>query len=396
MEPIETDIQDNNFIKWSSWLKYAAIIGIAIFIVVMVWYFFQFSPLMSDRNIISEVPDDWGAFGSLLGGASSFLAAIGTVGVMLLGIQQFIIQQKQIEKQNNQIEKQTKLIEKQENRQEALEKKQSEIWDVQRKLLIQEESKLILDYFTKSLDSVEAENKNHSFNNKFLLHKKINTALNITEFTSKLVQHINNFNSKLEKVSETEPLVIGLHDLKSKLIIITSHLGIVFCGNKKSGDLCYLKDRIGFNIYMIESSINSLNSVIESLSAHLLLSDVNIPPINSQFKLRHNDCVNLIVKNKNYSDLSMISTFEGSDFLFEFYTYAKFVPSLFNGLKKYLYDLEVSMFGVEDFNNEEYRKKFIKDATCIIKAVENNQMRSEIKSKFDSAVQSFNQFKACK
>ncbi|WP_413472555.1 hypothetical protein [Shewanella baltica] len=85
--------------RWLKWLQRAAYVGIGVFAVILIAYAIKFRAFNDGIKAISNLPDDWSAFGSVLSGSSSLLGAVGTVGVMLLGIKQFKVQQQQINDQ---------------------------------------------------------------------------------------------------------------------------------------------------------------------------------------------------------------------------------------------------------------------------------------------------------
>jgi hypothetical protein len=130
----------DNFDVWLVWLKRAAYISIFLFISIIFSYFFNFAtwPLT-----MSSLTADWSAFGSLLAGAASFLGAIGTVGVMLLGIKQFKIQQTQIVAQTK--------------RQDNFEEKQDQKWAKENEMLNFQKYQMHISQFNELLSSIEKE-----------------------------------------------------------------------------------------------------------------------------------------------------------------------------------------------------------------------------------------------
>jgi hypothetical protein len=179
----------DNFDVWLLWLKRFAYIGIVLTILVLISYFINFAtwPLR-----MSSLTADWSAFGSLLAGISSFLGAIGTVGVMLLGIKQFKIQQKQIEKQQAYIKKQDSLID-------------FELFTQHREFLINILKRLEDKYKGKfKFNDTEGLYKKLFPDNKYILNtKKINKNANIITIFDSInelcnIQHgSNNYLSNL-------------------------------------------------------------------------------------------------------------------------------------------------------------------------------------------------------
>ncbi|WP_394230202.1 hypothetical protein [Shewanella colwelliana] len=132
----DTDSFDN----WLIWLKRAAYLGITVFLSVLISYFVNFAHWPWRLSPLSQ---DWSAFGSLLAGAASFLAAIGTIGVLLISIKQFKVQQTQIEEQTE--------------RQNAFEARQQQKWDKENEMLSFQKYQMHHSHFEQTLDKIENE-----------------------------------------------------------------------------------------------------------------------------------------------------------------------------------------------------------------------------------------------
>jgi hypothetical protein len=83
----------DSWIHGMKWLKRIAIAASIIVILLIGLYFY------STRGLLSNQQSDWAALGSFLSGVFSFLGALGTIGVLLLGMSQFI----ELKKQTNEI-----------------------------------------------------------------------------------------------------------------------------------------------------------------------------------------------------------------------------------------------------------------------------------------------------
>jgi hypothetical protein len=83
----------NNMDKLFKWLTSLALVAFLVAVAIITFYFINtWGPISSNQN-------DWASLGSLLSGVFSFLGAIGTIGVMVLGLYQF----KELKKQTDEI-----------------------------------------------------------------------------------------------------------------------------------------------------------------------------------------------------------------------------------------------------------------------------------------------------
>jgi hypothetical protein len=240
-------------------LKRAAYIGIIIFIILMLLYFINFStwPLT-----MSSLTADWSAFGSLLAGAASFLGAIGTVGVMLLGIKQFKIQQDQIIKQTE--------------RQDNFEEKQDKKWAKENEMLNFQKYQMHYSSFQQVVKNIEeSDGFNYKISSTIDLYKKIfpnnnfeNVVLNlnideqnhddgylnllINEYYG-IYKNLFSFNSnKAEEINK-------LHNL------FKNKSSMLYTENKKFGDIFIFNQNTGFNIHSIQNTLDSMKNFITQL-----------------------------------------------------------------------------------------------------------------------------------
>ncbi|MEM5504934.1 hypothetical protein WNY81_08735 [Shewanella frigidimarina] len=181
-----TNETTDNFDVWLVWLKRAAYISIILFISIILSYFFNFAtwPLT-----MSSLTADWSAFGSLLAGSASFLGAIGTVGVMLLGIKQFKIQQAQIVAQTK--------------RQDNFEEKQDKKWTKENEILNFQKYQMHTESFNQRLDGLER---------KWGISFKDNTALYISMFPNNDFYSLTYYSKKESWISELDIYLHQLHN----------------------------------------------------------------------------------------------------------------------------------------------------------------------------------------
>ncbi|MCC4834804.1 hypothetical protein LMH66_19350 [Shewanella sp. 10N.7] len=133
-------------------LKWFAFAGILIAVVMIAFYFWHI------RGPISHNQNDWASLGTFFSGIFSFLGAIGTVGVMLLGIKQFKIQQEQIASQTE--------------RQDTFEKKQDYKWEKENEMLRFQKYQMHFNQFDNLLVNIEKEHS-ISFKNRAGLYFEI-------------------------------------------------------------------------------------------------------------------------------------------------------------------------------------------------------------------------------
>ncbi|MDT3274024.1 hypothetical protein Q4Q54_11070 [Shewanella sp. SP2S2-4] len=250
--------------RWLKWLKMAAYVGIGIFAVILITYAIKFRAFYDGFKAISNLPNDWSAFGSLLSGASSLLGAVGTVGVMLLAINQFKIQQKQILEQSK--------------KQAEFESKQLDKWAEEAKIL---KFQLYLSHQKQFEDMLlEFEASSRFRVNKRILYKKIfpKNNSNYVSFKSESDSSGVCFIFELEdefavlynaaynpdmKNYTPENLVLKLKNILKKLnlfCIESAVIGDIKDSNKFNGNT-------GVNIFNLCGTIDNIELLINSLSS---------------------------------------------------------------------------------------------------------------------------------
>ncbi|ABX47982.1 hypothetical protein Sbal195_0804 [Shewanella baltica OS195] len=259
--------EDNSILeidRWLKWLKMAAYVGIGIFAVILITYAIKFRAFYDGFKAISNIPNDWSAFGSLLSGASSLLGAVGTVGVMLLAINQFKIQQKQILEQSK--------------KQAEFESKQLEKWAEEARIL---KFQLYLSHQKQFEDMLlEFEASSRFRVNKRILYKKIfpKNNSNYVSFESEagedgysfIFELHNKFNTLYQAAfhhdMETytpENLVLKLNSIVKKLSLFCIESAVI--GDLKDINKC--NGNTGINIFNLYGTIDNIELLINSLSS---------------------------------------------------------------------------------------------------------------------------------
>lgn len=359
--------------RWLNWLKKAAYIGIFAFGLTLLVYAIKFRAFSDGVNAISNIPDDWSAFGSLLSGSSSILGAIGTVGVMLLGIKQFQIQQQQIKKQ--------------EERQDSLEKEQSKIWELQSNLLEQQLQEIYFEKFKSNLKSIEEiANKKYEFKKSLLLYNNLKTKDGKQYINEYLTETINDFNNKLATCPKDSIITpkVKLDDITWLFKKLNSVLNFSYTSEPITGDIFYFDENIGINIISTECSINHLNELLLAFQTILCLKNT-LPSISTNFTIEENDIKNVINKNSNYLDLKISGTFNGYETLLMLYLEIKSLPLKHNITE--LFSFNVSMNGIEEFRKTDYGKNFIKKTRSII---DKSELNDSLSQKLNQMINDFN------
>lgn len=343
--------------RWLKWLQRAAYVGIGVFAVILIAYAIKFRAFNDGVKAISNLPNDWSAFGSLLSGSSSLLGAVGTVGVMLLGIKQFKIQQQQIKEQKD--------------RQDKLERKQSEIWRLESNLLEQQIKKIDFENFKNNLKSIEEFSSNkYEFNNINYLYNNLNTKEKKQYINDYLIEVLNSFNEKTKNdENSTITATVKIDELKWLFKNLSSVLNFSYTSSPITGDILYHDDNIGINIIKTECSINHLNDLLLALQVNLCLENP-LPSISTNFIINENDIRNVINENVHHSEFTIHGTFKGYEALLKFYLEVMNSPLKCN--IKELFSLNVSMNGIEEFKNNNYGKEFIKNTRFIIDKININ------------------------
>lgn len=201
----DTDSFDN----WLIWLKRAAYLGITVFLSVLISYFVNFAQWPWH---LSPLPEDWSAFGSVLAGASAFLAAVGTVGVMLLSIKQFKLQQV--------------LIEEQTERQNAFEARQQQKWDKENEMLNFQKYRMHRDAFSEELSRFERKYNIYEVYDKTSLYKECfpnnnfeSTSYEVHCSGNDYIDELNLLFSRIESIDKSNPAYIwNLHNMVERLL----------------------------------------------------------------------------------------------------------------------------------------------------------------------------------
>ncbi|MEH6464675.1 MAG: hypothetical protein V7771_12295 [Shewanella psychromarinicola] len=243
----------DNFDVWLVWLKRAAYMSIILFISIILSYFFNFAtwPLT-----MSSLTADWSAFGSLLAGAASFLGAIGTVGVMLLGIKQFKIQQTQIVAQ-------TKRQDNFEEKQDKKWAKENEILNFQKYQIHKEEFRCEMLRFEKRTNGI------YEIYDKDLLYARCfeNNNLSDTELSTPCNERqedkYNYLDNLIEKLSNIQSIDKKGHNYIINLNIsvgsFIQHAFIESIAKPMNGYVYINNENLGIDIKNLDNTINMLD-----------------------------------------------------------------------------------------------------------------------------------------
>ena len=365
-----TDNSALEFNKLLNRLKLAAYISFIIFSGILIAYAVKFGSFTDFLDRLSNLPDDWSAFGSLLSGASSFMGAVGTVGVMVLAIKQFKIQQKQIEAQNE--------------RQNKFEKLQQEKWETEDEMIKQQRFIEHQNQFITYIHNFESYSK-FKVNNKLGLYKKLfphNNHENIY-----LISSFNENGSHLLETAKNEieelyfyahSYEIDTHVLFGLLIKSLEIFNLKYPATPISGDIFNIKyENSGINIFRLDSFFEDLKKIFESMAMFS----------NSNLKIRYK-----LPEKKCLYNLERFAIENLTDLGFE----AKIFTTC-NGVKELIaLQMEVKKFsniGLPfepiEFSNHEYMKKMASHWERIISFInDDEQIPNELQyklSEFNSA-----------
>lgn len=244
--------------SWLKWLTRLAICG-AIVTAVMIGFYFWYT-----WGPISRKQSDWAALGSFFSGIFAFLGAIGTIGVMLLAVNQFKIQQIQILEQSK--------------KQADFEVKQLDKWAEEARIL---KFQLYLSHQKQFEDMLlEFEASSRFRVNKRILYKKVfpNNNSNYVSFKSEtggngvcFIVELNDeftalhdaaFNPNMDYY-KPENLVLKLKKILKKLSLFCVESAII--GDIK--DIDGFNKNTGINIFNIYETINSIKSLMDSINS---------------------------------------------------------------------------------------------------------------------------------
>ncbi|WP_350431713.1 hypothetical protein ABIS04_16175 [Shewanella sp. H8] len=365
----------DNLGKWLTALAALCLIGVIAAFLIIATYGYQmgcfafigFNPNKLTCKI-STLNDDWSTFSSLLSGSFSMIAGLGTLGVLLISMKQFKVQQSQIKHQN----KRQEIIDKENKDREII---QLEFIKKQKDLLSLQIKKIKISEFLDTLDSIEKICVDYKFSDK------INTFENFLKndekkeiLSGELFEIINTFNMKKEYD------INAIHYFYKAL---RETLNIEYISKPKLGDVSVFRCPIGFNIHTVEVSINRLNSLIYEISRRFKFR-LDIPNINIPKNLKLHEIISIIDKSKHYQHIRIESNLNGYIhlvlFIFEM-TNSSLGPPYRN-----LLSIEHQMYGIDDFYNNRFTLEFIKKARIHIDTYCTN---SDLLSKLNSHLNNF-------
>lgn len=334
------------------WILFVGIIGIIIALLIIIIYATKFGCFdwSSDKNFkiltcdISNSLDNWNTFSALLSGTFSFVAAISTISILLLSLKQFKAQQSQINFQN-------KKQEKIDNERKLWDSKQLEFIEKQTSLLNLQIKKIEIEEFLHTLESIEKNCIDYKFIDKYNIYDKyFKDDTGKFVIAKELLEVINSFNDK-----QTHTLIDICYFYKG----IKEILSIEYVSTLKVGDISNYRTLLGFNIHTPEASINTLNSLINSISTRFKFQ-FTPPEINSPKKISTIEIVKVIDNNHPYQGIKIESNLKGYIHLILFIftmTNSSLGPPYRN-----LLTIEHLMYGLDDFYNSNFTLDFIKRA----------------------------------
>lgn len=297
--------------RWLKWLKMAAYVGIGIFAVILITYAIKFRAFYDGFKAISNIPNDWSAFGSLLSGASSLLGAVGTVGVMLLAINQFKIQQKQILEQSK--------------KQAEFESKQLDKWAEEARILKFQSYLSHQKQFEDMLLEFEASSRFRV--NKRILYKKIfpKNNSNYVSFKNEAGSNGVCFTFELNKEFAVLYNAAFHHDMKTytpenlvvKLNLIVKNLNLFCIESAVIGDIKDIhkfNGNTGINIFNLYETMHNIESLINSISSFSESEIMTIPNTNEhiasykleEYYLKNTDAIYTTPTTKGLIELAKL------------------------------------------------------------------------------------------
>ncbi|MFB2682811.1 hypothetical protein [Shewanella mangrovisoli] len=334
------------------WIPLVGIIGVSIAFLIIIIYAIKFGCFdwSSEKSFkiltcdISNSLDNWDTFSALLSGTFSFVAAIGTISILLLSLKQFKVQQSQIDFQN-------KKQEKIDNERKLWDIKQLEFIEKQTNLLNLQIKKIEIEEFLQTLESIEKSCIDYKFTDKYNTYEKhFKDDTRKFNIAKELLAAINSFNDKK---------AYTLSDICYFFKGIKEILSIEYVSTPRIGDISNYRTILGFNIHTPQASINTLNSLINSISTRFKL-ELNPPEINSSIKLPILEIVKAIDRNHLYQGIKIESDLKGYIHLVLFIftmTNSSLGPPYRN-----LLTIEHLMYGLDEFYNSTFTSDFIKRA----------------------------------
>lgn len=249
----ETTNNMDSFLKWLQWFAFVAIGGAAT--IITFYFIYTWGPISSNQN-------DWASLGTLLSGVFSFLGAIGTVGVMFLGIKQFKMQQNQITKQN-------KILDAQEKRAN---------FDLYQNHL--SSFKLFLTELENELKTIRFTNKNQLYQEVFP-HNTQSSCSFAQENNIYLEKQIQAFNVTMAKCKEAKRSE-DINGIIGSFGSLNEELLIEFEKQNFIGEISYISKStnlkpLGVNVHLIDEYTYILMTLLERLTSFANVN-IAIPP----------------------------------------------------------------------------------------------------------------------
>lgn len=237
--------------NWMWWAVVSVlIVGILLPIIVLWNYFDQF-------RLISDTVNDWGSFGSLIGGIFTFLGAMATVATLLFLREQ---QKRSEESYSVQQEKHDEVVKKQ------LAAQTFEQYYKHRKIF-----KERLDDLAELFNNVIVfRNLDRVYNAIFENNKPINCEYTVmlSDVKGTKAGDLNDCIAIYDSINELlDQQNIDMQDIQfmHRVMRLQWHLGFEYIGEKKEGDIYYFEKNSGINIFNISEALSRIEIVLNSI-----------------------------------------------------------------------------------------------------------------------------------
>ncbi|MEL4251226.1 hypothetical protein AAEH72_09470 [Shewanella xiamenensis] len=363
------------------WLLALAIlgcIGLIIALIILAIYAYKmgcFSLLSNPHDLncrLSTYNEDWSTFGSLLSGVFSMVAGFGTLGILLMGMQQFKVQQDQIAKQAE--------------NQKSFEDRQQAKWDNENDIISFQKYQMHTRAFENLLINIERKSKNTiTFKSTTELYIKIFKTNSSTMTVSKsnsenqdsslpyIIKYYNILINEINKPSVScEDVMLKISELLDKLCI----------WYKSPSDIL----RITVDSRELDYSPFSINKIMHQTAdiINLITQFSNIKNLDKLEKINSSAGINFVksITASSSGTISFKSKINGIKELIEIIIWH---DENSHALKSPLKSLSLNIIyndEIQIFNDKEFTNEFIKKFDELLN-VENSDIITEyIKSTF--------------
>lgn len=363
------------------WLVALAIlgcIGLIIALIILAIYAYKmgcFSLLSNPHDLtcrLSAYNEDWSTFGSLLSGVFSMVAGFGTLGILLMGMQQFKVQQDQIAKQAE--------------NQKSFEDRQQAKWDNENDIISFQKYQMHTRAFENLLINIERKSKNTiTFKSTTELYNKIFKTNSSTMTVSKsnsenqdsslpyIIEHYNMLINEINKPSVScDAVMLTISGLLDKLCI----------WYKSPSDIL----RITVDSSALDYSPFSINKIMHQTAdvINLITQFSNIKNLDKLEKINSSAGINFVksITASSSGSISFTSKINGIKELIEIIIWHDENSHALNSPLKSLSLNIIYNDEIQIFNDKEFTNEFIKKFDELLK-IENSDIITEyIRSTF--------------